>query len=219
MSHTEKQLLETLERVGAIIQNSHIVYTSGRHGSAYVNKDAIYPHTQVTSHLCWNMAEHFRDGGVDVVLAPAVGGIILSQWVAHHLTEMCQREILGVYAEKGTEASAGTEAEFVIKRGYDKLIAGKNVLVVEDILTTGGSVKKVVEVIRQTGAQVIGVGAICNRGEVTREQLGSVPELFSLVHIALQSWEEKNCPLCSKKVPINTSVGKGAEFLKRHPSV
>lgn len=211
MSGTEKQLLETLERVGALIQNSHLVYTSGRHGSAYVNKDAIYPHTQVTSHLCWSMAEHFRDAEVDVVLAPAVGGIILSQWIAHHLTEMSQREVLAVYAEK-----SGTEAEFVIKRGYDKLISGKRVLVVEDILTTGGSVKKVVKLVKLAGATVVGVAAICNRGGISADQLGAVPELFSLVKISLDSWEEKNCELCAKNIPINTSVGKGAEFVKKN---
>ncbi len=102
----------------AIITDSHVVYTSGKHGSAYINKDAIYPHTIYTSRLCRMLAGQFVDDGVDVVIAPAVGGVILSQWTAHHL------DGLGVYADKSGDG-------FVIKRGYDKLIIGKRVLVVE----------------------------------------------------------------------------------------
>lgn len=204
MSLSEAQVMQTLEKVGAVLRDSHLVYTSGKHGSAYVNKDAVYPHTQVISVLCWDMAERFRDLDVEVVLAPAVGGIILSQWVAHHLTEMTQREVLGVYAEKD---AAGTG--FVIKRGYENLVRGKNILVVEDILTTGGSVKKVIETTRAVGGKVIGVAALCNRGGITAQDIGGVPRFECLVHIQLESWDPAECPLCKQQVPINTSVGKG----------
>src|SRR3990167_9525772 len=155
----EQEVLQVLGKVGAVIADSHIVYTSGKHGTAYVNKDAIYPHTAETSSLCRAIAERFADDNVQVVIGPAIGGVILSQWTAHHLTEMNGHEVLGVYAEK----SEGGD-NFVIKRGYDKLIAGKNVLVVEDVLTTGGSVRKVIEAVRALGGNVIGLGALCDRG-------------------------------------------------------
>ncbi len=93
----------------------------------------------------------------------------------------------------------------------------KKVLVVEDILTTGGSVKKVVEATRAIGSTVIGVGALCNRGGVTAKELGEVPQLFALINVQLDAWDEKACPLCAKKIPINTEVGKGQEFLAKHP--
>lgn len=210
MSLGSEQILETLQKVGAVIKDSHLVYTSGKHGNAYVNKDALYPHTQVTSTLCWSMAEPFQDDAVDVVLAPAVGGVILSQWIAHHMTELNQREVLGVYAEKDTESDG-----FVIKRGYDDLIRGKRVLVVEDILTTGGSVKKVVEAVRKHQGNIVGVSALCNRGGITAKDLGDVPKLHSLISVQLESWEEKDCPLCRQQVPINTQVGKGKEYLAK----
>lgn len=206
----EQQVLQVLGKVGAVITDSHIVYTSGKHGTAYVNKDAVYPHTAETSRLCKAIAERFADDNVQVVIAPAIGGVILSQWTAHHLTGMNGHEVLGVYAEKSESGDA-----FVIKRGYDKLIAGKNVLVVEDILTTGGSAKKVIEATRTIGGNVIGLGVLCNRGGITSQDLADVPKLTSLVNIKLDAWDEATCPLCKLNVPVNTNVGKGREFLAR----
>lgn len=206
---TEKEILSTLTNVSAVITNSHIVYTSGKHGSMYVNKDALYPHTKQTSELCRLFADHFSKDDVDVVIAPALGGIILSQWTAHHLSQLTGREVLGLYAEK----IEGTK-DFVIKRGYDKLLAGKKVLILEDVLTTGGSVKKVVELVRSMEGVIVGVGALCNRGGILSTDIGNVPKLFALVSIALDSWAPEDCPLCKQGIPINTSVGKGREFLE-----
>lgn len=204
----EQEVLQLLGNVGAVITDSHIVYTSGKHGTAYVNKDAIYPHTAQTSRLCRTIAEQFADDGVEVVIAPAIGGVILSQWVAHHLTQIRGCEVIGVYAEK-----VEGEDTFVIKRGYDKLITGKNVLVVEDVLTTGGSVKKVVEATRASGGKVVGLGVLCNRGGIVPADVANPPRLIALVNVKLDAWDEAQCPLCEQNIPINTDVGKGREYL------
>lgn len=206
----EQEVLQILGKVGAVIADSHIVYTSGLHGTAYVNKDAVYPHTAETSRLCRAIAERFADDNVQVVIAPAIGGVILSQWTAYHLTKMTSREVFGVYAEK----SEGGDT-FVIKRGYDKLIAGKNVLVVEDVLTTGGSAKKVVEATRAIGGNVIGLGVLCNRGGIVPQDVADVPKLTALINVKLDVYDEAACPLCQQGIPINTTVGKGREFLAR----
>jgi len=204
----EQEVLEVLGKVNAVVLDSHIVYTSGRHGTAYVNKDAVYPHTKETSQLCRAIAEQFADSGVEVVIAPSIGGVILSQWVAHHLTEITGREVLGVYSEKDGDS-------FVIKRGYDKIVQGKKVLVVEDVLTTGGSAKKVIEATRALGGDVVGLGVLCNRGGITPKDVANPLKLVSLINIKLDTWDEAECPMCSKGVPINTDVGKGREFLAR----
>lgn len=209
---SEQEVLRLLKLHNAVITDSHIVYTSGKHGSAYVNKDALYPHTYSTSDLCFAIAEkaaeHTR--AIQIVIAPAIGGVILSQWTAFHLTERLAYAVLGVYAEKDPEGEG-----FVIKRGYDKLVHGKNVLVVEDVLNTGGSVEKVVDAVRRTGGNVVGVGALCNRGNVKKEDIGDPPFLFALANIQMDAWDESECPLCLQGVPINTQVGKGKEFLAR----
>lgn len=205
----EREVREVLAQRGAIPTNGHFVYTSGKHGSAYVNKDAIYPWTNDTSRLCRALANKFTGRGlgynVQAVIGPAVGGVILAQWVAHHLTENNGREVLGVFAEKEGDI-------FVIKRGYDRLVARHNVLVVEDVLTTGGTVEKVIRAVRVVEGHVVGIGALCNRGNVTASDL-DVPMLKALLNVPLGTWDEKDCPLCAQGIPVNTDAGKGREFL------
>jgi orotate phosphoribosyltransferase len=204
-------VLTTLASVGALITDDHLVYTSGRHGSSYVNKDALYPHTAATSAVCARFAQRFAAMEIDVVAGPTVGGVILAQWTAHHLSAILGREVLAVFAE---EEQAEGERRRVFRRGYDALVAGKRVLVVEDILTTGGSVRLVVEAVAACGGTVLGVGALCNRGGVRAEDIGA-PELFTLSEVPLASFAAEECPLCREGVPINTRVGKGAAFLGR----
>ncbi len=202
-------LLAMLAQVGALITDDHLVYTSGRHGPSYVNKDALYPHTAATSAACAQLAAHFAAAGVEVVAGPTVGGVILAQWTAHHLSASSGREVLAVYAE---EEGAGEARRRVFRRGYDALVAGRRVLVVEDILTTGGSARMVVEAVGAAGGEVVGVGALVNRGGVTAAQIGA-PELYCLAAVPLESYEADACPLCAAGVPVNTRVGKGAAFL------
>lgn len=212
MIFSEQDVLRLLHDVNAVITDSHIVYTSGKHGSAYVNKDAVYPHTQLTSDLCLAMAQSviWHGSGIQAVIAPAVGGVILSQWTAYHLSNIYGREVMGVYAEKAPNGD-----EFVIKRGYDKLVQGKNVLVVEDILNTGGSVRKVGEAVQRTGGNIVAVAALCNRGNVSKEDIGNPPHLITLANVKMDAWDEEKCPLCAAGKPINTNVGKGLEYLER----
>lgn len=205
---TSDEVLGVFKKLGGYISNDHIVYTSGKHGETYLNKDAIYPHTRDISQLCEEIAERNKDKGIDVVAAPALGGIILSQWTAYHLTALNRKEVLGVYTEKTPEKDQ------IFTRGYDKLVKGRRVLVVEDITTTGGSVMKVIASVKKAGGEVIGVCVLANRNpdEINSRTLG-IP-YQSLAEIKMQAWDEETCPLCQKGVPINTVVGKGRDYLK-----
>lgn len=208
---TEQATLKRLAEIGALITDSHVVYTSGKHGSAYVNKDAIYPHTSLTSSLCRRLAEHFtQDDPITfaAVVAPAVGGIALSQWTAHHLSVLSSREVLALYAEKQLNGL------FALTRGYARLVQEHTVLVVEDVLNTGGSAVEVVRAVRASGGHVPRVAALCNRGGVRETEL-TVEALYALVNVTLDVWDEAKCPLCAKGIPINTEVGHGKDFLAR----
>jgi orotate phosphoribosyltransferase len=92
------------------------------------------------------------------------------------------------------------------------------VLVVEDILTTGGSARQVVEAVQRQGGSVVGVGALCNRGDVSAATLGA-PALFALTAVPLTSYAPEECPLCAAGVPINTRVGKGAAFVAQRRTI
>ncbi|MBM4396296.1 MAG: orotate phosphoribosyltransferase [Deltaproteobacteria bacterium] len=204
-------VLDLLAANDAVLTGTHVVFTSGRHGSAYVNKDAIYPHTAAVARLCAAFADRFRDAGVEVVCGPVLGGVVLAQWTAHHLAAAAgpgAAEVLAVYAERADDR------KFVLRRGYDRIAAGRRVLVVEDVLTTGGSLRDAVAAVRAAGGEVVGAAALVNRGGVTAEQVGA-PVLHSLATIDLDSWDEAACPLCRDGVPVETRVGKGAEFLRR----
>ena len=117
---SESKFLQTFRERGALITDSHLVYTSGRHGSAYVNKDALYPNPKIISSLCEAIAKHFGPDRIEVVLAPALGGIVLTQWIAYHSSLILGTDVLAVFAEK-IDAPAG----FVIKRGYENLLQGQ----------------------------------------------------------------------------------------------
>ncbi len=196
-------ILDLLRKTNAVYMNDHFVYTSGKHGSVYINKDALYPHTDVASAVGALFAEKFKDSSIDVVVAPALGGIVLSQWTAHHLSHLTGREVLGVYTEKTPDKNQ------ILTRGYDTLVAGKNILIVEDTTMTGGSVKKVVDTVRAAGGNVVAVSAMINRDpvNVTSESLGA--PFSPLGILEAEAFDADTCPLCKQNIPINMSVGKG----------
>lgn len=207
------EILNIFKKTGGYITNSHIVYTSGKHGETYLNKDAIYPHTREISTICKELAQRYKDKKIEVVAAPAIGGIILSQWTAHHLSEITGIQVLAVFTEKTPDKNLPAQTGQIFTRGYDMLIIGKKVLIVEDIATTGGSVIKVINSVQQAGGQVVGVCVIANRNpENVNSKLFNVP-FTALAEIKMDAWEEKECPLCKKGVPINTTVGKGREYI------
>lgn len=212
-------VVSILKKIGAVLTNDHFVYTSGKHGSVYINKDALYPHTKEASRVGQLFAEKFKDADIEVVAAPAVGGTILSQWTAYHLSKLKGKEILSAYTEKdkGTTASAA-ESEQLFRRGYDKIVAGKNVLVIEDLTTTGMSVKKVVDAVRAIGGKVIAVCVMINRDpeHVNSDTIGA--PFSSLGVIKADAVDAAECPLCKAGKPINTSVGHGKKFLEEKSS-
>jgi orotate phosphoribosyltransferase len=208
----DPEIMQMFSDVGAIVTDSHFVYTSGRHSSVYINKDALYLHTGTISALCKMMVEPYNPEQVDVVVGPVLGGIVLSQWAAHHLNQRrVNGETLAVYAEK---ASDGLDKQFFFGRGYAQYIAGKNILVVEDVLTTGGSARQVIEVVRALGGNIVALSVLCNRGNVRPSDVGGVA-ISALVSIDLDTYAPEDCPLCKANVPVNMELGKGKSFAGR----
>ncbi|MBI3385930.1 phosphoribosyltransferase [Candidatus Gottesmanbacteria bacterium] len=211
----EQPVVKILKKIGAVLTDDHFVYTSGKHGSVYINKDALYPHTKETSLVGKMFAERFKNKDIEVVVAPAVGGTILSQWTAYHLSRLKKKEILSAYTEKDKGTLAGaSESEQIFRRGYDKIVRGKKVLVLEDLTTTGISVKKVVEAVRAIGGKVVAVCVMVNRDpEHVNSTLVSAP-FSSLGVLKAEAFDASVCPLCKAGKPINTSVGHGKKFLE-----
>lgn len=210
----DSKIIKILKKVGAILTDDHFVYTSGKHGSVYINKDYLYPHPKEVAKVGKMFAEKFKNKAIDVVAAPAVGGTLLCTWTAYYLSKPKGREVLSVYTEKdkGTTASA-SESKQLFRRGYDKFIKGKKVLVLEDLTTTGISVKKTVEVVKEVGGKVIAVGVMVNRNpQGVNASLFGAP-FYALGVFPAEAYDEKNCPLCKKGVPINIKIGHGKKYV------
>ena len=203
------EVIEILKRVGAILPSGHFVGTSGLHFDTYVNKDFLYPHTAETSRICRLMAEKYKDANIEVVVGPALGGIILSQWTASHLSEISGKEVLGIYTEK----TAGGEQIFT--RGYEQYVKdGKRVLVVEDIITTGGSILKTIKAVKEAEGNIIGACAMVNKNKDLDKNMFGVP-FDTLAEVFVDTYDSATCPLCKNGVPINTNVGHGKKYLEK----
>ncbi|OGK25167.1 hypothetical protein A3D76_05765, partial [Candidatus Roizmanbacteria bacterium RIFCSPHIGHO2_02_FULL_37_9b] len=153
----KKDVISILKKVGAIITGSHIVLTSGRHTDAYINPDKLLPNTKEVSQIAKIYASTFADKDLDVVVGPAVGGIVISTWVAYYLSKIKKKNILGIFTEKSSDNNQ------IFDRGFDKLVKGKKVLVVEDITTTGGSARKAANSVKKAGGKVTMVSVMVNR--------------------------------------------------------
>ncbi len=202
-------IIDLLKALGAIITDDHFVYTSGKHGEVYVNKDALYPHTDKTSEVGKMFASAIVDAkvDVDVVVGPALGGIILSQWTAYHLSQILGKEVLSVYTEKDENKNQ------IFTRNYDQIVVGKKVLVVEDIVTTAGSIIKTVNAVKLAGGIVVGAGAMVNRNpSITNDYVGA--PFFALATLPAEAWDEHEMPDWLKARPINTKVGHGKKYLQ-----
>lgn len=222
---TDNEIMKMLEDSGAAI-NGHFVLKnrgkkdtvaeipgSGDHSGFYINKDALFPFANRTQRLGVEIAERFwfADVDIQVVAAPAIGAIGLEVYVRDALFERLVHGVFAVYAEDGPDGGK------IFKRGFDKFIPGKKVLVVEDITTTGGSVKQVIDAVKDLGGYVVGVAVIVNRGGITAKDLG-VRYLHSLVTLSSEQtkkWLLEECPLCKEGVEITSTPGHGAKFLKQ----
>src|SRR3954451_16234764 len=156
-----QETLRLLTESQAILANDHFVYISGDHGSGWIDKDAIYPHTERIEQLCRAMANLVRDWNIEMVCGPATGGLVIAEWTAHELG------VLSLFTEHDPTPQAGAlRGRFILRRGYDRLVSGRRVLVVDDIVNTGLSLRETTEAVRQAGGQVVGAACLVSRGNV-----------------------------------------------------
>jgi orotate phosphoribosyltransferase len=182
----ESDVLENLRTSGAL-KEGHFLLSSGRHSDRYVEKFDLLRLPAATSRACEGFADAFRGSDVDVVAGPTTGGIILAFEVARQLG------VAAAYAERKGE---GPGREFRRGTTFDP---GSRVLVVDDILTTGGSVRETLEALQNHPVEVIGVGILVDRsgGKVNF----GLP-LHALAKMQIDTWEPEACPLCEQGVPL-----------------
>ena len=183
-------LAETLERSGALL-DGHFLLSSGRHSDRFVQKFRILERPTLLEPLARALADHFAGAAPTVVVSAAVGGIVLGYETARQLGTF------GIFVEK----DAGVPT---LRRGF-VLAPDDRALVVEDVVTTGGSVREVMDVVRAHGASVAGVGAIVRRAHVDF----GVPT-SALLDLPIESFDPGRCPQCAAGEPITEP---GSRFL------
>lgn len=180
------QVLDIFRAAGALLEG-HFAYTSGRHDPHFIQASRVLQYPNYTERLCKAIAEKWKDDRIELVVGPATGGIILAYETARHL------DCRGVFTEKDDDGGMS------LRRGF-KLEPGTRALVVEDIVTTGGSVAQTIAHLRSRGAHVAGVSVLVDRsgGEV-RFDCPFKP----LAYLALRSFDPAECPGCQDRIPLS----------------
>ncbi len=185
MSLNEQQILDIFIKTDALLQG-HFLLTSGRHSNQYFQCAKVLQYPNYTSDVCEVLSEYFNNYDIDTVIAPAMGGIIVGYEVARQLGKR------SVFTERENNV-------MTLRRGFT-LSPDEKVLVCEDVVTTGGSVFEVIDIVKKSGAKVIGVASIVDRSN------GKVDFGYpfrSSLKLEAVSYPAEQCPICAiGKIPL-----------------
>ena len=185
----DNSIYKLLQDKGAIM-SGHFILTSGLHSDKYVEKFRVLEDPESLEIICLEMAKKFS--GIDIVVSAAIGGILLSSGVAKQLS------VKGIFCER-------VDGRLVFKRGFS-IPEGSNVLIVEDIVTTGGSISEIISLLKSFNSNIVGICSLAHRGD----DIDFGYTYKTLVKFNIQTWEESNVPEWLKKIPITKpgSTGK-----------
>ena len=182
---TEKEVEDLLLETSAIMEG-HFLLTSGLHSPRYVEKFNVLQHPKYTEKLCRAMAEKFKDANIETVVGPVTGGILL----AHETGKALGTRAIFTERENG---------KMTFRRGFT-LHEGERVLIVEDIVTTGGSIREVIDVVKEHGGVPVAVSMLVDRSG-GKAAFGDVPST-ALLHMDVKTYKPEECPLCKAGIPM-----------------
>lgn len=181
---TESEILNIFKKTGALL-TGHFLLTSGRHSDRYFQCAKVLQYPEYTELLCKIITDYFRKSDIDTVIAPAIGGLVVGQEVARQLNKRF------IFAEREDKTLA-------LRRGFS-LNENEKVLVCEDVVTTGGSVFEVIDIVKSSNAKVIGIGYIVDRSN-GKVNFG-FPQLSTL-KMDVISYLPEECPLCREDIEL-----------------
>jgi orotate phosphoribosyltransferase len=184
-----KGFLDTFKEIG-MLREGHFELTSGLHSGKYFEKFRLLEFPEIATRVCKEIAEHFRSLECVTVAGPTTGGIIIAYEVARQLGKRC------IFAEK-TDDGRG------FRRGF-QIAQGEKILVVDDILTTGGSLVQTIDAIKKRGGVVAGLGVIVDRSE---KDIDLHVPVFSVHREQVKNWQPSECPLCKDGVELSKPGG------------
>ena len=180
---TENEILDIFRKHAALLEG-HFVLSSGLHSNRYVQCALLLQHPDIAGQLCAELAAKLKHVGATVVAAPALGGVIVSYEVARALG------VRSVFAER-------QDGVMAFRRGFS-FAPGEPTLVVEDVITTGGSTRETITAVEQAGGKVVGAGSLIDRSGGKVEL--AVPRA-ALVTLDVKTYGPADCPLCKYGIP------------------
>jgi len=168
-----------------VLLDGHFLLTSGRHSRFYFEKFRVLQQPSDAALFCRTIAKHFKNADIDTVVGPTTGGIIIAFEVAREMGKKA------IYAERTADGRG-------FLRGMS-LAKGEKVLVVDDVMTTGGSVLETIEAVKKAGAELKGVAVFIDRS-AEKPDFGA--PFFSLYHEKVETFAPENCPLCQQGIPL-----------------
>lgn len=178
------KVIEIFKKAGAV-KEGHFLLASGLHSPVYWEKFRILQYPHYTEELCGLIAQHFKDQKIDVVAGPTTGGIILAFETARQLG------VRSIFAEKEGETR-------VFRRDFD-LTPGERTLIVDDVMTTGGSIRETMSAVDKLGGVIIGVAVLVDRSQ---EKVDFGVPLFSCLRAPTTVYPPQECPLCAAHIPL-----------------
>ncbi len=175
---TSEEVLDIYRKTGALL-TGHFLLSSGLHSEQYLQSALVLQQPEIATRLCAALAERFRQSRIEVVIAPALGGVFVSHETARALG------VRALFAER-------VNGELTLRRGFT-IKPAERVLVVEDVITTGKSTRETIEVVKKAGGTVVAAGSLVDRSGGTAD-LG-VP-YHSLVTLQVPTYAPDACPLC-----------------------
>ncbi|MGI5859558.1 MAG: orotate phosphoribosyltransferase [Tepidanaerobacteraceae bacterium] len=181
---TREEILKLFSDTG-VLKTGHFLLTSGRHSDKYLQCAQLLQYPQATEKACRQLTEYLKGMNIQTVIGPAMGGIILSYEMGRQL------DVRSIFAER-------EDGKMALRRGF-AVKPGERVLVVEDVVTTGGSVKEVISLIKEVGGEVVAVAALVDRSG--GKAAFGVPAYY-LLDLQVESYSPEECPLCKKGMPV-----------------
>ncbi|MGI6128940.1 MAG: orotate phosphoribosyltransferase [bacterium] len=191
----QKEVEAVLKHTG-VYKPGHFQFTSGLHSDIYLEKFQVMQYPEYTEILCAEMARRTKHLKPDVVIGPAVGGIILAYELGRQLG------VRSLFTER-------VEGKMQLRRGFS-VAAGERVLLVEDIVTTGGSAREVLEAIAPLKAEVVGITCLVDRSD---GQVQFPVEFYPLLSMDIASWDPAECPLCKQGVPLVIPGSRNLQYI------
>ncbi|WP_066502890.1 orotate phosphoribosyltransferase [Abyssisolibacter fermentans] len=179
-----EEIINIFKEAGVLLEG-HFLLTSGRHSKQYLQCAKLFQYPKYSEVISKELADKFKDAEIDVVIGPAIGGIILAYEVANQLN------VKNLFAER-------ENGQMTLRRGFS-INEGDKVLVVEDVVTTGGSVKEVIDIVKEMKGEVVGVGSVVDRSSNNRK---FDEELKSVIKFEIETFSSDECPMCKENIPV-----------------